>query len=163
MALLTELAPGPLSHRKQRSIQDRHWRGTPLRYRSGALAMRWQHAGRPQSPMRAKDSGDCGVSGKRCREEADGGRQNEENRGQKDKERGFGKLHGLNGVHKLHRSAKEGETGKRRRLKKRSGRGRHTGRELAGDGVARINELVGLEEQDGADGRLIEPAGAAGA
>ena len=127
------------------------------------LATRWQHAGRSQCPRRAKDSGDCGVSGKRCREEADGGRQNEENRGQKDKERGFGKLHGLNGVHKLHRSAKEGETGKRRRLKKRSGWERRTGSELAGGSVGRTNELVGLEEQDGADGRLIEPAGAAGA
>jgi hypothetical protein len=163
MALLTELAPGPLSHRKQRSIQDRHCRGTPLRYHSGALAMRWQYAGRPQWPRHAKESGECGVSGRRCREEADCGRQNEENRGQKDRERGFGKLHGLNGVHKLHRSAKEGETGKPRKLKKRSGRGRRTGSELAGGSVGRTNELVGLEEQDGADGRLIEPAGAAGA
>jgi hypothetical protein len=38
--------------------------------------------------------------------------------------------------------------------------GRHTGRELAGRGVSIINDLAGLEEQHGADGRLIEPADA---
>ena len=63
----------------------------------------------------------------------------------------------------MHLSAKEGETGKPRKLKKRSGRGRHTGRELVGCVVATINELVGLEEQAGADGRLMEPAGVEGA
>jgi hypothetical protein len=44
-------------------------------------------------------------------------------------------------------------------LKEGSGWGRRRGGELAGGVVPIINELVGLEEQCGADGQLIEPAG----
>src|ERR1019366_1971098 len=36
---------------------------------------------------------------------------------------------------------------------------RHTDRELVGGVVQTVNELVGLEVQHGADGRLIQPAG----
>ena len=41
----------------------------------------------------------------------------------------------------------------------RSGRGRHGGREFAAGAVPTTNELAGLEEQCGADGRLIETVG----
>src|ERR1035441_8467414 len=66
--------------------QNRHWRDPhkiPEQYRSNTGVTRLQVACRALWARKSKDSGDCGLSGKRASEKSEGRRQNAEIRGKR--------------------------------------------------------------------------------